>query len=92
MGMQPSELSWNMQELKCKGPCNRIADSSSTGKIVEKAKELNPNICVIVKVHDLQEMKRLNSMGADEIIPEEYETSVEILSACLKNTLSPGKY
>jgi CPA2 family monovalent cation:H+ antiporter-2 len=66
-----------------------IADSSSTGKIVEKAKELNPNICVIVKVHDLQEMKRLNSMGADEIIPEEYETSVEIFVRLLEKYLVP---
>ncbi|HPS89048.1 MAG TPA: NAD-binding protein, partial [Methanosarcina vacuolata] len=38
-----------------------ISDSNATGKIVEIAKKLNPNICIIAKVRDLQEMKRLNS-------------------------------
>ncbi|MDD4249144.1 MAG: cation:proton antiporter, partial [Methanosarcina sp.] len=66
-----------------------ISDAAVTMKIVEKAKELNPNICVIAKVHDLQEMKRLNALGADEIIPEEYETSVEIFVRLLEKYLVP---
>jgi CPA2 family monovalent cation:H+ antiporter-2 len=66
-----------------------ISDVAATGKIVEAAKELNPSICVIVKVHDLQEMKRLNALGADEIIPEEYETSVEIFVRLLEKYLVP---
>ena len=66
-----------------------ISDAAVTMKIVEKAKELNPNICVIAKVRDLQEMKRLNALGADEIIPEEYETSVEIFVRLLEKYLVP---
>ena len=66
-----------------------ISDAAVTRKIVEKAKELNPSICVIAKVHDLQEMKRLNALGADEIIPEEYETSVEIFVRLLEKYLVP---
>ncbi|AKB52332.1 Glutathione-regulated potassium-efflux system protein KefC [Methanosarcina barkeri str. Wiesmoor] len=66
-----------------------ISDSTATGKIVEIAKKLNPNICIIAKVRDLQEMKRLNSLGADEIIPEEYETSVEIFVRVLEKYLVP---
>ncbi|KKG11099.1 cation:proton antiporter [Methanosarcina sp. 2.H.A.1B.4] len=66
-----------------------ISDADATRKIVEKAKELNPNICIIAKVHDLQEMKRLNTLGADEIIPEEYETSVEIFVRLLEKYLVP---
>ncbi|MDM7919253.1 MAG: cation:proton antiporter [Methanosarcina sp.] len=66
-----------------------ISDEDSTRKIVEKAKELNPNVCVIAKVRDLQEMKRLNALGADEIIPEEYETSVEIFVRLLEKYLVP---
>ena len=66
-----------------------ISDSNATGKIVEIAKKLNPNICIIAKVRDLQEMKRLNSLGADEIIPEEYETSVEIFVRVLEKYLVP---
>ncbi|MGB9927776.1 MAG: cation:proton antiporter [Methanosarcina sp.] len=66
-----------------------IADSEATRKIVEHAKEMNPNLCVIAKVRDLQDMKRLNSLGADEIIPEEYETSVEIFVRMLEKYLVP---
>ena len=66
-----------------------ISDSTATGKIVEIAKKLNPNICIIAKVRDLQEMKLLNSLGADEIIPEEYETSVEIFVRVLEKYLVP---
>ncbi len=66
-----------------------ISDVSATRKIVKAAKELNPSICIIAKVHDLQEMKRLNALGADEIIPEEYETSVEIFVRLLEKYLVP---
>ncbi|MCQ1536082.1 potassium transporter KefB [Methanosarcina sp. KYL-1] len=66
-----------------------ISDASATRKIVETAKELNPKICVIAKVRDLQEMKHLHGMGADEIIPEEYETSVEIFVRLLEKYLIP---
>jgi CPA2 family monovalent cation:H+ antiporter-2 len=66
-----------------------ISDASATRKIVKAAKELNPSICVIAKVRDLQEMNRLNALGADEIIPEEYETSVEIFVRLLEKYLVP---
>jgi CPA2 family monovalent cation:H+ antiporter-2 len=66
-----------------------ISDAYATRKIVKAAKELNPSVCIIAKVHDLQEMKRLNALGADEIIPEEYETSVEIFVRLLEKYLVP---
>lgn len=66
-----------------------ISDAETTRKIVERAKELNPSICVIARVRDLQEMKRLNTLGADEIIPEQYETSVEIFVRMLEKYLVP---
>lgn len=66
-----------------------ISDAATTRKIVETAKQLNQNICIIAKVRDLQEMKRLNALGADEIIPEEYETSVEIFVRLLEKYLVP---
>lgn len=66
-----------------------ISDAATAGKIVEIVKQLNSNICIIVKVRDLREMKRLNALGADEIIPEEYETSVEIFVRLLEEYLVP---
>lgn len=66
-----------------------ISDSAAIRKIVETAKELNPNVCIIAKVHDLKEMKHLNALGVDEIVPEEYETSVEIFVRLLEKYLVP---
>ncbi len=66
-----------------------ILDAAAARKIVETAKELNPNVCIIAKVRDLKEMKRLNALGVDEIIPEEYETSVEIFVRLLEKYLVP---
>ncbi|MDQ1251195.1 MAG: monovalent cation:H+ antiporter-2, family [Euryarchaeota archaeon] len=66
-----------------------ISDSAAVRKIVETAKELNPNVCIIAKVHDLKEMKHLNALGVDEIVPEEYETSVEIFVRLLEQYLVP---
>jgi CPA2 family monovalent cation:H+ antiporter-2 len=66
-----------------------ISDAAATGKIVEISKQLNPNICIIAKVRDLQEMKHLNALGADEIIPVQYETSVEIFVRLLEKYLVP---
>lgn len=66
-----------------------ISDEAATRRIVKKAKELNPNVCIITRVRDLQEMKYLNTLGADEIIPEEYETSIEIFFRILKKYLVP---
>lgn len=66
-----------------------MSDADTTRKIVETAKEMNPSICVIAKVHDLKEMKQLNKLGADEIIPEDYETSVEIFVRLLEKYLVP---
>ena len=54
-----------------------ISDAAATGKIVEISKQLNPNICIIAKVRDLQEMKHLNALGADEIIPVHLVTFLE---------------
>jgi CPA2 family monovalent cation:H+ antiporter-2 len=66
-----------------------VNDATAARKIVETAKELNPNVCIIAKVRDLEEMKRLNALGADEIVPEEYETSVEIFVRLLEKYLVP---
>ena len=66
-----------------------ISDEAATRRIVKNAKELNPNVCIITRVRDLQEMKYLNTLGADEIIPEEYETSIEIFFRILKKYLVP---
>lgn len=60
-----------------------ISDPAESRKIVDTAKKLNPNLYLIVRTRYINEMEELYSLGADEVIPEEFETSVEIFSRVL---------
>ncbi len=66
-----------------------IADPATTRRITEITRRLNPKIHVIVRTRYLQEMKPLYDLGADEVIPEEFETSVEIFTRVLSKYLIP---
>jgi CPA2 family monovalent cation:H+ antiporter-2 len=60
-----------------------ISDPASTRKIVAVARKANPSIFIVVRTRYLAEVEDLSSLGADEVIPEEFETSVEIFSRVL---------
>jgi CPA2 family monovalent cation:H+ antiporter-2 len=66
-----------------------IADPAAIRRITEIARRLNPKVHVIVRTRYLQEMKPLYELGADEVIPEEFETSVEIFTRVLSKYLIP---
>jgi CPA2 family monovalent cation:H+ antiporter-2 len=66
-----------------------INDPASTRRITEIIRRLNPKVHLIVRSHFLQEMKPLYELGADEVIPEEFETSVEIFTRVLAKYLIP---
>ena len=67
-----------------------ISDAIGTRKILDIIK-INPNIYIIVRTRYIRDMESLYQMGADEIVPEEFETSIEIFSACLKNIVCQGR-
>jgi CPA2 family monovalent cation:H+ antiporter-2 len=60
-----------------------ISDPVSTRRIVSIAKQENPNIYIIVRTRYLIEVDDLKQLGADEVIPEEFETSIEIFARVL---------
>jgi CPA2 family monovalent cation:H+ antiporter-2 len=66
-----------------------ISDPAATRRITEIARRLNPKIHIIVRTHYLQEMEPLYGLGADDVIPEEFETSVEIFTRVLVKYLIP---
>ncbi|BEQ17041.1 cation:proton antiporter domain-containing protein [Desulfoferula mesophila] len=66
-----------------------IADPVATRHIVATVKDLNPALHLIARTRFLQEMGELYRLGADEVIPEEYETSVEIFARVLRRFLVP---
>ena len=66
-----------------------INDPAATRGITETARTLNPRVYLIVRTRYFQEMAALYDLGADEVIPEEFETSVEIFSRVLTKYLVP---
>lgn len=66
-----------------------INDPAATRRITEIARRLNPRIYIIVRTRFLQEVGPLLELGADEVVPEEFETSVEIFSRVMAKYLLP---
>lgn len=66
-----------------------IADAAATRRVVAAAKSLNPGLYVIARTRFVQEVEELSSLGADEVIPEEYETALEIFARLLRRFMVP---
>ncbi len=60
-----------------------ISDSEGTRLALRLCKEMNPNIFAIVRTRFVKEVEGLVKLGADEVIPEEFETSLQIFSKAL---------
>lgn len=66
-----------------------ISDAAHTRMMVETARKLNPAIYIIARIRYISELKELYELGANEVIPEEFETSIEIFSRVLSKYLIP---
>lgn len=61
-----------------------ISDPAATRHTVSLGRQMNPDIHIIVRTRYMTEMTDLRQLGADEVIPEEFETSIEIFSRVLR--------
>lgn len=66
-----------------------ISDPVATRSITALARRWNPQVHIIARTRFLQEMGPLLEVGANEVIPEEFETSVEIFTRVLTKYLIP---
>jgi len=69
---------------RAKGIVFAISDPRMTRRGVKAAKDLNPEAFVIVRTRYSSEIDELLKMGADDVIPEEFETSIEIFTRVLE--------
>ncbi|HWT03561.1 MAG TPA: cation:proton antiporter [Pyrinomonadaceae bacterium] len=61
-----------------------ISDPTATRHTVWLARQVTPDIHIIVRTRYMSELAELRELGADEVIPEEFETSIEIFSRVLR--------
>ncbi len=62
-----------------------ISDPFSTRKIVKLARLENKKLYIIARTRYVKEVDELIKLGANEVIPEEFETSLEISSRVLNH-------
>ncbi|TQD35386.1 monovalent cation:proton antiporter family protein [Haloflavibacter putidus] len=66
-----------------------ISDDKATKTVVGNVRLFSKSIFLLVRTRYVKEISELLALGADEVIPEEFETSVEIFSRVLHNFLVP---
>ena len=66
-----------------------ISDDPAARRIVTTVHALNPAAHIVVRTRHVAEVEPLYRAGANEVIPEEFETSVEIFTRVLMEYLIP---
>jgi CPA2 family monovalent cation:H+ antiporter-2 len=57
--------------------------------IIRNIRSISESVYLVVRTRYVKETSELIALGADEVIPEEYETSIQIFSRVLQNFLIP---
>ncbi|MGH7671478.1 MAG: NAD-binding protein, partial [Gemmatimonadales bacterium] len=60
-----------------------ISDPAATRRMVRVARGLNPKLFIIARTRYVVELAELSRLGANVVIPEEFETSIEIFARVL---------
>ncbi|PKO97731.1 MAG: potassium transporter KefB [Bacteroidetes bacterium HGW-Bacteroidetes-9] len=66
-----------------------ISDPEATKKIITTLRTITETAHVIVRTRYVEEMEQILKLGADEVIPEEFETSIQIFMRVLNRYLVP---
>lgn len=61
-----------------------ISDPAAARRAVSQARRLNPDVFIIVRTRFASEIEELYCLGANDVIPEEFETSIEIFVRVLE--------
>ena len=64
-------------------------DNIVTQQGIKLARQLNPGLYILVRTRYASQVEELKAAGADQVIPEEFETSVEIFSRVLREYRIP---
>ncbi|MCH5276794.1 MAG: cation:proton antiporter [Desulfovibrionaceae bacterium] len=66
-----------------------ISDPAGTRAIIAAARALNPALYIVVRSRFVGEVSALRELGANDVIPEEFETSIEVFARVLNHYLVP---
>jgi len=66
-----------------------LSDAATTRQVTSIVRGLNRTCTIIARTRYVREVEALRALGADTVVPEELETSVEIVSRVLTGYLVP---
>lgn len=66
-----------------------IGDAITALGVIEKVRQLNRHAYIMVRSKHVSDIEDLYEMGADQVIPEEFETAIELFERILKKLLIP---
>lgn len=66
-----------------------ISDPFATKTITSNIRSISQSVYLLVRTRYVRDITELLALGADDVIPEEFETSIEIFSRVLHNFLVP---
>ncbi len=66
-----------------------VPDPNETRKITQLARRLNTKVTILARSKFASEMEPLLRLGADEVVPDEFEASVAIVGRVLRRALVP---
>lgn len=66
-----------------------ISDPAAVRSTIAEARALNPALHIVARTRFLGEVDALHQLGADDVIAEEFETSIEVFSRVLGQYLVP---
>lgn len=66
-----------------------ISDPAAVRAITLEARRLNPNVYIVARTRFVTEIPHLHALGANDVIAEEFETSIEVFSHVLTQYLVP---
>lgn len=61
-----------------------IASAAATRRGVAMAHHVNPRLHIVVRTRYVAQIEDLQTLGASEVVPEEFETSLEVFSRVLR--------
>jgi monovalent cation:H+ antiporter-2, CPA2 family len=66
-----------------------IGEAITALGVIEKVRSLNKHAYIMVRSKHVSDIEDLYEMGADQVIPEEFETAIELFERILKKLLIP---
>jgi monovalent cation:H+ antiporter-2, CPA2 family len=68
-----------------------VSDIIASSAIVEKVRQINHNVYILARAKYINDMEILYNQGANHVVPEKFETAIELFNQVLKKRLLPQK-